>query len=151
MWFGVQNAKLSAQISTCGQVPLIQECCRQPLAKTDLLHAVNEESPLELVHVALREGGVLATLWTGEWLVQASPEGQAEDALLAVVVAARQHLRLGVVTMTDRTCYLFLKFLNAFLHNTSSHSPRSTRFSWHNAQARACVLFGGQFKAVTLA
>jgi hypothetical protein len=65
----------------------------------DFLHAIHKESRWEAVKTPLREGGVLTTLWTGEWLVNTLPEGELVEAALAVM-AAREHLWLGVVLMT---------------------------------------------------
>lgn len=70
---------------------------------------------MEAVYPTLREGGIFATLWAGERLVDACHEGKAVDALLAVVVTAREHLRLCVVLMTDGTCDLFLQLQYTFL------------------------------------
>jgi hypothetical protein len=71
---------------------------------------------LEAVRPTLREGGVFATLWAGEGLVDACPQGKAVDALLAVVVTAREHLWLCVVLMTDGTRDLLLQLLHTFLN-----------------------------------
>ena len=54
-----------------------------------LLHAIDKESCGEVVHTGLGESGVFATLWTGEGLVHACPQGEVVDALLAVVMTAR--------------------------------------------------------------
>ena len=78
-----------------------------------MLQSVDKESCLEVVHTALREGGVLATLWTGEGLVQACPQGQMVDTLLAVVMAARKHLGLLVVLVTDGTRDFIFQILQA--------------------------------------
>ena len=68
-----------------------------------LLHAIDKESCGEVVHTGLGESGVFATLWTGEGLVRARPQDEVMDALLAVVMTAREHLWLCVVLMTDGT------------------------------------------------
>ncbi len=61
-----------------------------------------------MVRSPLREGGVLTTLGAGEWLVSAFPQGQSIDALLAVVVAAREDLGICVMLLTDGTRDLLL-------------------------------------------
>ena len=77
----------------------------------DFFHAVDKESWPEVINIALREGGVLTTLWTGEWLVQACLQGMAVDTLLAVVVIAGKNFRIIVVLMTDRAGDLLFQIL----------------------------------------
>ena len=84
----------------------------------DFLHAIHKESCWEVIETPLRESGVLATLWTGEWLAKALPEGELMEALLAVVMAAREHLGLSVVIVADATHDLFLQVLHSFLDYT---------------------------------
>ena len=78
------------------------------------------------------ESGVFATLWAGEGLVHACPQGEVVDALLAVVMTAREHLWLCVVLMTDGTGDLFLQIFDTFFHHVFvfSHSlvSRGTPF-----------------------
>ncbi len=44
-----------------------------------------------------REGGVLTTLGTREWLVSAFPQDQSVDALFAVVMRTRKNFMVGVI------------------------------------------------------
>ena len=90
----------------------------------NLLQAIEKESCREVVHTGLGKSGVFATLWAGEGLVYACPQGEVVDALLAVVMTAREHLWLCVVLMTDGTDDLFLQILDNFFHHVFvfSHS-----------------------------
>ena len=63
-----------------------------------------------MVDAPLREGGVCTTLWAGEGLVNTCPQGKCVDALLAVIVEAREYLGIGVVVMADSTSDFFFKF-----------------------------------------
>ena len=74
--------------------------------------------------------GVLATLWTGEGLVQACPQGQAVDTLLAVIMTARKHLGLLVVLVTDSTRDLFFQIPHT---RTFSFSHFSTSYKFTHA------------------
>ena len=80
----------------------------------DFLHAIHKEA---VVKTSLRESGVLATLWTGEWLVSTLPEGELMEALLAVVMAVREHLGLSVVINCSLICEMRatrIDFVNVF-------------------------------------
>ena len=90
----------------------------QPQLGVDLLHAVHKESRRQLVQPPSREADVPATLRTGEGLAQATPQGQLVQTLLAVVVAARQHLGLLVVLVTDGASDLLFQDV---LSDTFSH------------------------------
>ena len=63
-----------------------------------------------MVDTPLREGGVCTTLWAGEGLVNTCPQGKCVDALLAVIVEAREYLGISVVLMADSTGHFFFKF-----------------------------------------
>ena len=56
----------------------------------DGCHAVDDKCRFEVVDAPLREGGVCTTLWAGEGLVDACLQGKCVDALLAVIVKARE-------------------------------------------------------------
>ena len=85
--------------------------------------AVDEESCFEFFHTTFREGGLLATLWAREWLVGGYPEGQLEDALLAIVVKAREDLGVCVVLLAYSTSNLLFQLLQTLplMYNTFSH------------------------------
>ena len=59
---------------------------------------IDKESCGEIVHTALRE----SCLCADEGLVHAHPQGEVVDALLAVVIAALEHLGICVVHAHDR-------------------------------------------------
>ncbi len=97
----------------------------------NFIHVVDEEGCLEVFHPTLREGGVCTTFWAREGLSGAFPLGKAKDALLAVVVTAREHLGLSVVLTTNGTGDLLLQILQSFLHFlAASHLPRSKFYNF---------------------
>ena len=102
------------------------------------LHAVDEESRREVVHTPLREGGVFATLRAGEGLVYACLQSQAVDALLAVLVTAREHLGISVVVMADGTGDLFLQVLHTLLNCSLTLSRGNKQKRKRKAQQLQC-------------
>ena len=70
---------------------------------------------VEVVHTSLWESGLTATFRAMEGLARLCPEGQLEDALLAVVVETRENLRLSVVLLADGTDDLTLQLLQTLL------------------------------------
>ena len=60
------------------------------------------------------------------WLVSALPAGELMEVLLAVVMAARQHLGLRVVLVADGACDFTLKILHSFLNSILSFSHDSS-------------------------
>ena len=74
-----------------------------------LLHAINEESCGEVVHTPFRKSGSIATIWAREgFAVVSYLQSLAVDALLTVVVEAREHLGISVVVTAQGTCDPFL-------------------------------------------
>ena len=63
--------------------------------------AVGKESCFEVVHTSFWEIGLTATFRAIEGLARLCPEGQLEDALLAVVVETRENLGLSVVLLAN--------------------------------------------------
>ena len=77
----------------------------------DGCHTVDDKCRFEVVNAPLREGGVCTTLRAGEGLVNTCLQGKCVDALLAVIVEAREYLGFSVVLMANSTRDLFLQFL----------------------------------------
>ena len=88
----------------------------------------DKESCFEFIYTTLRESGFRATFRARKWLAS-SCLGQFEDALLAVVVEARECLWLCVVLLADATCDLPLQLLQTlFLHGIAfSHDEIVTQ------------------------
>ena len=61
------------------------------------------------------------------------------EALLAVVMAAREHLGLSVVIMADGTCDLFLQVLHSFLDWISTFSHDKINLAFLGVAISTCL------------
>ena len=103
---------------------------------TQFFHSVDEKRRGQLIGVILRQNCSPSALGARKGAVGPCSEGQLSDALLAVVVEAREDLGIAEVLLTNGTGDLLLQLLQPFLHGIRSfrHHKRTTvcSFFWRS-------------------
>ena len=88
--------------------------------RVELLHPVDEKRRGQLIGVILRQKGFPPALGARKGAVGPGSEGQLSDALLAVVVEAREDLGFAEVLLTNGASDLLLQLFQPLLYHVRS-------------------------------